>query len=206
MLVTPNARRQFEAGKGGVFAKGITAASYVDRGFGYGAASLVNLVSATGFSGLLSICFGDSKSFGYLRLKDSNPYSSPDVQLNLLGDVVDLKKLLKFVRAYENVHKLLSPRFNAMDLNPNGTELNTALLRRTAESGFHYVGGCAVGNVVSNTLKVNGVKQLRVVDASILNALPNSAGTAASVFMISEYASEMIARKYLSKAPDMEDW
>lgn len=200
-LVKENMRRQFENGNGGVFGTGIIAVSYEDKRAGYGAAFMVDSVGGEGlgFSGLFSICFGNAISNGNLHLKDANPFSSPDIQLNLLGDNLDVKNLLKCIRAYKNVHHQLDERFNAKVVAPEGNTLNEGALRQTAGAGFHYVGTCAVGSVVDGTLHVKGVKKLRVVDSSILNTLPTSAGLASSIFMVSEYASEMIVRKYSSQ-------
>ena len=74
--------------------------------------------------------------------------------------------------------------------------------RRQGTTVYHLIGTARMGpasdpgSVVDAELRVHGVQNLRVVDASIMPTMP-SANTNASTLMIAEKASDMI----LGKAP-----
>ena len=80
---------------------------------------------------------------------------------------------------------------------PTSAEYLAAYLKKSALTVYHPVGTCKMGSasdptaVVDPTLKVKGIKGLRVADASIM---PNivSANTNAPAIMIGEKAADLI--------------
>ena len=83
-----------------------------------------------------------------------------------------------------------------------GSELNTDeelldWVRNNAETTYHPVGTCKMGNdpmaVVDNELKVHGIKQLRIADASIMPTL-TSGNTNAPCIMIGEKCASMVLK------------
>jgi choline dehydrogenase-like flavoprotein len=68
-------------------------------------------------------------------------------------------------------------------------------LHKAANTFCHPAGTCKMGQdamaVVDAQLRVRGVESLRIVDASIMPALP-SAGPAPAVFMIAEKGADLI--------------
>ena len=68
-------------------------------------------------------------------------------------------------------------------------------IRSKAETAYHPCGTCKMGvddmAVVDENLKVKGIKNLRVVDASVMPEIP-SANLNAPTLMIAEKASDLI--------------
>jgi choline dehydrogenase len=64
-------------------------------------------------------------------------------------------------------------------------------VRRTAHTVWHPVGTCVIGSVVDSELRVNGIEGLRVVDASVMPAIPR-ANTNAPTIMIGEKGADLI--------------
>jgi choline dehydrogenase len=72
-----------------------------------------------------------------------------------------------------------------------------AYVRAASSTYFHPVGTCAVGEtgqaVVDSELRVHGVDGMRVVDASVMPALPGN-NTMATVYGIADRGAELIRR------------
>lgn len=191
------AMRQFLRGEGGIYGKANAAGSLT---VGRAAYSILSTTAGfgTGVGDLevASFCLENPVSFGSLKLRDANPFSPPVVDTNLLGSKADVERMLRCLRKVSQIHTQLNKKFELVAETPSGPALNETALRGTAGFGTHYVGGCRVGAVVSDTLKVNGIAGLRVVDASVLRRIPQSAGTMGSVYMLAEYASRQIAKGF----------
>ena len=89
---------------------------------------------------------------------------------------------------------------NGLPHNRTSEDLLIKHIKKTLETVYHPVGTCKMGNdvmaVVDPTLKVRGIKNLRVVDASIMPKIV-SGNTNAAVFMIAEKAADLILKTML---------
>ncbi|MBN3454938.1 GMC family oxidoreductase N-terminal domain-containing protein [Mycobacterium sp. DSM 3803] len=163
----------------------------------------------TGFSGmkpmkipavqsLVWLCHPTSR--GQVTLRSNNPSDAPVIHHALLGEESDVKMLADGCRVVRKIFEQQAFRpYIKRELNP-GSEVSSdkdfeLYLRKSAIHGYHPVGTCAMGSdtdsVVDPALRVRGIDNLRVVDASIM---PNliSGHTNAPTVMIAERAADLI--------------
>ncbi|EAT44646.1 AAEL004015-PA, partial [Aedes aegypti] len=147
------------------------------------------------------------KSSGYVRLKDNNPLHWPLIYNNFLTEREDLDTMVVGIK--EALRLIETPAMKAIGARINDIPIPTCathafasdaywecLIRSLASSLHHQVGTCRMGPaddpqaVVSPTLQVHGIKNLRVVDASVMPTIP-AGHTQAPVYMIAEKAADM---------------
>lgn len=148
----------------------------------------------------LHACNLRPKSRGHLTLRSTDPNDPPVIAANYLQHPDDIEVMLKAIKLSRNILKQPAfDRYRGDEVYP-GKEVQSdeelrAFIRRKAESIYHPVGTCKMGTdgmaVVDASLKVYGVKGLRVVDASIMPTLVGG-NTNAPTIMIGEKAADMI--------------
>ena len=115
------------------------------------------------------------------RLQDANPFSAPRIDPQYLSDERDLELLLKGAKITRDILRgdALKP-FIHKQLYLRGDESDAELrehIRARADTIYHPVGTCKMGMdemaVVDPQLRVHGLENLRVVDASVM---PNLIG------------------------------
>ena len=142
------------------------------------------------------------ESRGTVRLASSNPMDAPLIDPNYLAterDRYEMREGLKLGRklmaqqAFKDFHR-------REDLPGSDVQTDAELdefIRHDATSAYHPCGTARMGAdgddraVVDLDLKFRGIKGLRVVDASVIPALP-SANINACVFMMAEKAADLI--------------
>jgi len=142
-------------------------------------------------------------SRGEIRLKSADPTKPPAIQPNYLQDPRDLELMLEGARLARKI--FMQQAFDGIrdgfifpeeSVNKPGAQID--FIRRKAETVYHPVGTCKMGNdpmaVVDPDLKVHGVENLRVVDASIMPVLI-SGNTNAPAMMIAEKCADSINRR-----------
>lgn len=201
LLADPATLRRWRAGRGGPLGAALSVGlGRVTTGEGaYFPAGFAS--SVPGKPDYNSGCLANPTSRGRLSLPAgaaaTDPLTPPRVETNLLGNRRDVATLLACMRKLQAVVGGFRPAFGMTETVPGAdTRLTEELVRRTATSGAHLVGGCSVGRVLEATLRVKGVGNLWVVDASALPAMPRSAGPMASVYMLAEHASEAFIRQF----------
>ena len=157
------------------------------------------------------------QSRGKIELRSRNPLEPPIIEPNYYshhGDVETMKAGLKwsFKMSQTQVfksHKLqpIFDKFNCGNFKPFSDEYFECFLRHWSHTIYHPAGTCKMGPssdpmaVVDSELKLYGVKNLRVIDASIMPALVG-ANTNAPSIMIGEKGSSMIIKKWGMGKPE----
>jgi choline dehydrogenase len=141
-------------------------------------------------------------SVGTLTLASADPSHPPNLDPAYLSDEggEDLRVLVDGMRRAREIFAAPAfVRYAGAPMHPSSLPQDDAEaaepVRRDAESLYHPVGTCMMGNgpdaVVDATLRVHGVEQLRVVDASVMPTIPRG-HTHASTVMVAEKASDLI--------------
>jgi choline dehydrogenase len=143
------------------------------------------------------------ESRGTVMLGSADPFADPLMDPNYLATEEDRRAMRESVKMMRDVcaQSALKPWRGAEIMPGSGTESDDdidSFVRRCGESIYHPVGTAAMGvnddAPVDGELRVRGVKDLRVVDASVMPTLIGG-NTNAPTIMIAEKASDMILQK-----------
>jgi choline dehydrogenase len=143
------------------------------------------------------------RSRGRVWLRSDDPGAKPRILTNTLADPEDVATMVAGMRiAREIVAASPLAEVFRRELFPGtgftGDEDLEDDLRRRVELLYHPVGTCRMGTgddtVVDERLRVRGVENLRVADASIMPAITGG-NTNAPVIMIGERAADLIRER-----------
>ena len=140
------------------------------------------------------------KSRGSITLNTSDPYDYPKILFNYLEHEDDLKQTIEAISIARNIlgQNSMKP-FAGKEIGPGSDiqtyELYEDYIRSKAETAYHPSCTLKMGiddmAVVDEKLKVHGIENLRVVDASVMPEI-TSGNLNAPTLMIAERASEFI--------------
>lgn len=140
------------------------------------------------------------ESRGEIRLRSDEPTADPVIDPQYLTEGDDLEVLLEGVKLVREILQAAPfDEYRGDEVAPGADAQSDEELiehiRETAESLYHPVGTCKMGDdemaVVDDQLAVHGVDGLRVVDASIMPQI-TSGNTDAPTTMIAEKAADYI--------------
>ncbi|CAH2064005.1 unnamed protein product [Thlaspi arvense] len=153
-------------------------------------------------------------SRGHLELRNTNPDDNPSVTFNYYQEQEDLDNCVEGLSAIikliesKGFSKYKYPGVSArglldlilalpVNLKPKHIESLFDLkqfCKDTVMTIYHYHGGCQVGKVVDNDLKVLGIDALRVIDASTFLKTPGT-NPQATIMMLGRYMGQKILRE-----------
>ncbi|NCI49090.1 hypothetical protein GWC95_04095 [Sediminibacterium roseum] len=145
------------------------------------------------------------KSVGTVHIKSALHTDDPAIRPNYLDHPEDVDTMLKAVKVARHVATQPAlKRFVLQELRPgvnmtNNEEL-VSYMREVGQTTYHGIGTCKMGNdpmsVVDHKLRVHGIGNLRIADASVMPILVAS-NTNAAAIMIGEKAADIILEKSL---------
>ncbi|HSZ52019.1 MAG TPA: GMC family oxidoreductase N-terminal domain-containing protein [Caulobacteraceae bacterium] len=154
---------------------------------------------------LASNCVPHSE--GELVIVSADPATPPDIRFNYFSDSHDLKVMVAIMRRVLAIAEnwpapgrlgpwLVPPKLAALHGFRPGEPPSDALLENFAlhfgMTVYHLSCTCRIGSVVDPRLRVIGVGNLRIADASVMPEIPSGNINAPSI-MIGERAADLIA-------------
>jgi choline dehydrogenase len=136
------------------------------------------------------------ESRGSVAIRSGDPREAPAIRYNYLATGNDRRVMvdgLKIARRIVNARPL-ADYASAEELPGPNVQTDDewlAFVREHGETVFHPTSTCSMGKVVDASLKVKGVDRLRVVDASVMPAVP-SGNINAAVIAVAEKAADLI--------------
>ncbi len=157
----------------------------------------------------ISPCLLTEHSRGTVRLASKDPSAKPIIRNDFYTAGDDMQRMIAGLRLALDIcgQEALRP-YCAEPYNVPGGDSDEALRAHAARTTFaiyHPVGTCRMGSdaaaVVDEELRVNGLEGLRVVDASVMPAVPRG-NTNAPTIALAERAADLIRH---GRAPAGQD-
>ncbi|WP_026437831.1 GMC family oxidoreductase [Acidovorax sp. JHL-9] len=144
-------------------------------------------------------------SRGYVRARSTNVFEDPAIQPNYLAHSLDQEVMvagMKIIRGL--LHSPTLAKYLVEETVP-GTQVSTDeqlldFCKHNGSTGYHLVGTARMGpksdpmSVVDDSLRVHGLENLRVIDASVMPTI-TSGNTYAATLMIAEKGADLVRGK-----------
>jgi choline dehydrogenase len=160
--------------------------------------------SPTGGAIALSVAVVKPDSRGTLKLRSRSPYEAPDIDCNFLTEERDARRMIEGVRLARKLgrHPALA-KFIELEILPGNAVTDDQLLEVVASnlaSYGHPTATAPMGGpkdpwaVVDGQGRVPGISGLRVVDASIIPAVPSVAINPTTIMLAEQIAAAAYPR------------
>ena len=160
---------------------------------------LIQPDSFPGFLNSISQC--RPTSTGYLKIRSEDPFTAPEIQPNYLSTEEDVQEMLEGVKFLRKMAQTPALQSIIESETKPGLEVSTDEeliedFRNRSGTVYHPTSTCRMGSsastsVVDNRLKIHGLQNIRIVDASVFPTV-TSGNTNAPVIMLAEKASDLI--------------
>jgi choline dehydrogenase len=158
------------------------------------------------------------KSRGWVKLKSADPEAPPEIVFNYFAEEEDKEAFRAGLRWTREIFAQPAlDEYRGKEVSP-GPDVQTDAqidqwLAETAETAYHPAGSCRMGTdamaVVDPECRVHGVRNLRVVDSSIMPTVTNGNLNAPTIMIGEKAADHILGRTPLrSDAPSFapDDW
>jgi choline dehydrogenase len=148
----------------------------------------------SGFTSAVSQLQVESRGSSHLRSAD--PTEPPSIRYNYLATENDRRVMVEGLKLVRRICTTPPMRdYVAGEFLPGEKVVSDedwlAYTREMGETVFHPTSTCSMGAVVDASLRVNGISSLRVVDASVMPAVP-SGNINAAVIAVAEKAADLL--------------
>ncbi len=151
-----------------------------------------------GFTTAFWQCHPESR--GHIRIRSTDPFEQPEIVPNYLTAEADRKTMVEGIKILREINS--QPAFRDLwdnEVLPGASVRSDAEILHSVRSNggtvFHASGTCRMGSgsdsVVDPDLRVRGISNLRVADASVMPTV-TSANTNAASLMIGEHVAARI--------------
>jgi choline dehydrogenase len=139
-------------------------------------------------------------SRGEIRLKSADPLQAPLMEARYLSTGYDRRMMIECARLSREIFRQEAFRpLRGKEINPGedaqSDEDLMEFIRRKAETIYHPIGTCKMGTddhaVVDPGLKVHGMENLYVVDASVMPTLVSGNTNAPTIMIAEKFAASL---------------
>lgn len=139
-------------------------------------------------------------STGSVHITSPDPEIKPKIDFEYYSHPLDLEIHARHVQAMAKILRMeplgsfIKPDGRSLPEGYSANSLESAkeLTRAFSTTNYHPCGTCSLGAVVDSRLNVKGVRNLRVVDASIMPIIPRG-NIIATVYAVAERAADIIS-------------
>ena len=136
------------------------------------------------------------ESRGSVRIKSADAGAPPAIRYNYLATENDRRVMVEGLKLVRRIVNTPPMRGYVVDEYMPGVSVQSdeewlAFCREVGETVFHPTSTCSIGSVVDERLRVKGLMSLRVIDASVMPAVP-SGNINAAVIAVAEKGADLV--------------